>query len=408
MPRNWFDRRLLHVVHKIAGPARIRMELGTPAKAMSVCRTLPGIHLQGRKTLIALLLSPEMNFGDLYSDGQIEVEGDLVRALEALYQAPDRMITRLISRWLSWVQSNDLRDARRNIHHHYDIPTDFYKLWLDPELVYTCAYFRDEQAELEEAQKAKMDMVCRKLWLRPGEKVVDAGCGWGALSLYMARHYGVQVKAFNISREQIEFARDRAKREALTSRVEFIEDDYRNIAGRFDAFVSVGMLEHVGRENYRTLGDVIHRTIGDTGRGLLHFIGKNRPQPFSAWIRKRIFPGAYTPAVSEVRDVLEPNDFSLLDVENLRLHYARTLECWLDRYEQSFDQVAERFGRNFARMWRLYLAGSIAGFRVGTLQLFQLVFAGRACNTQPLTRAHLYRDAAERNYQDVECIRVMS
>ena len=408
MPRNWFDRRLLHVVHKIAGPARIRMELGTPAKAMSVCRTLPGIHLQGRKTLIALLLSPEMNFGDLYSDGQIEVEGDLVRALEALYQAPDRMITRLISRWLSWVQSNDLRDARRNIHHHYDIPTDFYKLWLDPELVYTCAYFPDEQAELEEAQKAKMDMVCRKLWLRPGEKVVDAGCGWGALSLYMARHYGVQVKAFNISREQIEFARDRAKREALTSRVEFIEDDYRNIAGRFDAFVSVGMLEHVGRENYRTLGDVIHRTIGDTGRGLLHFIGKNRPQPFSAWIRKRIFPGAYTPAVSEVRDVLEPNDFSLLDVENLRLHYARTLECWLDRYEQSFDQVAERFGRNFARMWRLYLAGSIAGFRVGTLQLFQLVFAGRACNTQPLTRAHLYRDAAERNYQDVECIRVMS
>jgi len=190
--------------------------------------------------------------------------------------------------------------------------------------------------------------------------------------------------------------------------VEFIEDDYRNIAGRFDAFVSVGMLEHVGRENYRTLGDVIHRTIGDTGRGLLHFIGKNRPQPFSAWIRKRIFPGAYTPAVSEVRDVLEPNDFSLLDVENLRLHYARTLECWLDRYEQSFDQVAERFGRNFARMWRLYLAGSIAGFRVGTLQLFQLVFAGRACNTQPLTRAHLYRGAAERNYQDVECIRVMS
>ena len=408
MPRNWFDRRLLHVVHKIAGPARIRMELGTPAKAMSVCRTLPGIHLQGRKTLIALLLSPEMNFGDLYSDGQIEVEGDLVRALEALYQAPDRMITRLISRWLSWVQSNDLRDARRNIHHHYDIPTDFYKLWLDPELVYTCAYFPDERAELEEAQKAKMDMVCRKLWLRPGEKVVDAGCGWGALSLYMARHYGVQVKAFNISREQIEFARDRAKREALTSRVEFIEDDYRNIAGRFDAFVSVGMLEHVGRENYRTLGDVIHRTIGDTGRGLLHFIGKNRPQPFSAWIRKRIFPGAYTPAVSEVRDVLEPNDFSLLDVENLRLHYARTLECWLGRYEQSFDQVAERFGRNFARMWRLYLAGSIAGFRLGTLQLFQLVFAGRACNTQPLTRAHLYRDAAERNYQDVECIRVMS
>jgi cyclopropane-fatty-acyl-phospholipid synthase len=224
----------------------------------------------------------------------------------------------------------------------------------------------------------------------------------------MARHYGVQVKAFNISHEQIEFARERAKREGLASRVEFIEDDYRNIAGHFDAFVSVGMLEHIGRENYRLLGDVIHRTIGDTGRGLLHFIGKSRPQPFSAWIRKRIFPGAYTPALSEASEVLESHEFSVLDVENLRPHYARTIEYWLDRYERSFDQVVERFGLDFARMWRLYLAGSIVAFRLGTLQLFQLVFVGRACNSQPWTRAHLYRSIAERTYQDVECIRATS
>jgi len=239
--------------------------------------------------------------------------------------------------------------------------------------------------------------------------VVEAGCGWGALSLHMAREYGVRVKAFNISHEQITFAREQAKREGLESRVEFIEDDYRNITERYDAFVSVGMLEHIGREHYRELGDVIHRSIGNTGRGLLHFIGKNQPQPFSVWIRKRIFPGAYTPALREAMDVLEPHDFSVLDVENLRTHYARTIELWLQRYERSFDQVTERFGLTFARMWRLYLAGSIAGFRTGTLQLFQLVFAGRACKTQPWTRAHLYNNnAIEQDSQDERWIRATS
>ena len=168
------------------------------------------------------------------------------------------------------------------------------------------------------------------------------------------------------------------------------------------------MLEHIGRANYSELGRVIHRTIGDTGRGLLHFIGKNRPQPLSAWIRKRIFPGAYTPGLRDVMAVLEPQDFSVLDVENLRLHYVRTLECWLERYERSFDWVTERFGPAFARMWRLYLAGSIAGFQVGTLQLFQLVFAGRACNTLPWTRANLYNNSTRETVQDVECIRAMS
>jgi cyclopropane-fatty-acyl-phospholipid synthase len=409
MAHKRLDRRLLRTIHQIAGSAHVRMELGGSSRRMSLCPTLPIIRLKDRKTLIAVLLNPEMNFGDLYSQGDIEVEGDLVRALEALYLAPDRLITRLLSCWLGWIQSCGLRGARRNIHHHYDIPTDFYKLWLDSQLVYTCAYFPDESARLEEAQRAKLDLVCRKLWLQAGETVVEAGCGWGALSLHMAREYGVKVKAFNVSHEQIAFAREQAKKEGLASRVEFIEDDYRNISGRYDAFVSVGMLEHIGREHYRELGDVIYRAIGDTGRGLLHFIGKSQPQPFSVWIRKRIFPGAYTPALREAIDVLEPNDYSVLDVENLRQHYVRTVEFWLQRYERCFDHVAERFGLAFARMWRLYLAGSIAGFRMGTLQLFQVVFAGRACKSQPLTRAYLYNEnAIERDSQDVQCIRAMS
>jgi cyclopropane-fatty-acyl-phospholipid synthase len=300
--------------------------------------------------------------------------------------------SRMFSRWLDWLQANTLRGSARNIHHHYDLKVDFYKLWLDSKLVYTCAYFPEPDATLEQAQIAKMDHVCRKIRLQPGERVVEAGCGWGALALHMAGRYGAKVTAFNISREQIMVARDRAKREGLEKLVEFVQDDYRNVTGQYDAFVSVGMLEHIGRHNYAALGRVIQRTIGDEGRAILHFIGRNRPHAFSPWIRKRIFPGAYAPSLAQSLGVLEPWKFSVLDVENLRMHYARTLEFWLDRFENAWDSVVEMFGTEFARAWRLYLAGSIAAFRVGNLQLFQIVFAGAKCRQIPWTRAHLYTD----------------
>jgi cyclopropane-fatty-acyl-phospholipid synthase len=245
-------------------------------------------------------------------------------------------------------------------------------------------------ATLEDAQIAKMDHVCRKLRLQPGEKVVEAGCGWGSLALHMARNYGANVRAFNISREQIQFARARAKKEGLDGQVEFIEDDYRNISGGCDAFVSVGMLEHVGVRHYGDLSRVIHRAVGDSGRGLIHFIGRNAPRPFSPWIRKRIFPGAYAPALCEALAIFEPLDFAVLDVENIRLHYALTLQHWLARFEGSLGRVIEMYGEEFARAWRLYLVGSIAGFRTGGLQLFQVVFAAPACRGIPWTRAHLY------------------
>jgi len=210
------------------------------------------------------------------------------------------------------------------------------------------------------------------------------------LALHMAKNYGVTVRAFNISREQILVARQRAKELGLSHRVEFIEDDYRNISGECDAFISVGMLEHVGREHYRDLGSIIHRSLAKTGRGLLHFIGRDYPRPFSTWTRKRIFPGAYAPALGEVMQIFEPWDLSVLDVENLRRHYAKTLEHWLARFDKTEQQISEMFSPEFMRTWRLYLAGAVAGFRVGTLQLFQIVFARTACQLIPWTRAHLY------------------
>ena len=282
---------------------------------------------------------------------------------------------------------NDVAASTQNVHRHYDLGNDFYRRWLDREMVYTCAYFRSPATSLEEAQVAKMELVCRKLRLSSGERVVEAGCGWGSLALHMARRYRAKVRAFNLSVEQISYARERARAEGLGNRVEFVLDDYRNVSGVYDAFVSVGMLEHVGKADYRSLGRVIDRSLSGEGRGLLHFIGRNQAEPLNPWIRKRIFPGAYAPTLREVFEgSLEAHDFSVLDVENLRLHYAATLEHWRRRYLAAARTVAATFDQRFARAWDLYLAGSQAAFATGSLQLFQVVFARGGSNRIPWTR----------------------
>ncbi|HFD79009.1 MAG TPA: class I SAM-dependent methyltransferase, partial [Gammaproteobacteria bacterium] len=364
--------------------------------ARSDCGAVARLHLHDRRTLWQLLLNPELYFGEAYTRGSLDVEGNLVECLEAIYRAMPPAssrgpLRRRLDDWANRARSASPASARHNIHHHYDLGNDFFRLWLDQEMQYTCAYFASADLSLEQAQLAKMDYVCRKLRLQPGETVIEAGCGWGSLALYMAQHYGVRVRAWNISREQIRYARERAAEKGLSDRVEFIEDDYRNIDGGCDAFVSVGMLEHVGRLHYATLGAVIDRCLAADGRGLIHSIGRDHPYPLNAWIRKRIFPAAYPPSLREMMDVLEPWGFSVLDVENLRLHYARTLRDWLERFEAHSDEIRERYDESFVRSWRLYLAGSLAGFDSGWLQLFQIVFTRTGMNDIPWTRAQLYR-----------------
>jgi cyclopropane-fatty-acyl-phospholipid synthase len=224
-----------------------------------------------------------------------------------------------------------------------------------------------------------------------GDSVIEAGCGWGALALHIAGRYGAKVRAFNISREQLDFARRQARERGLEGRVEFIEDDYRNIKGSCDVFVSIGMLEHVGRDHYPELGGVIARSLTAAGRALIHSIGRNRPEPLHPWIEKRIFPGAYAPSLGEMMQIFEPSSLSVLDVENLRLHYARTLRHWLEQYERVADKVRSLFSdESFVRMWRLYLSGSIAAFETGILQLFQLLVTKHDNNAIPLTREYMY------------------
>jgi cyclopropane-fatty-acyl-phospholipid synthase len=370
------DRILGHLLRQRFGHAPLRFTLADRTDLFdSGPDRVATVRLQDRRTLLGLTIDPERYFGDAYGDGRIEVQGDLANALEAAYRAlggqPDGAHSSRVG-----VDGHSVPASRANARHHYDLGNDFYRLWLDERMVYSCAYFPREGMSLEEAQVAKFERICAKLRLRPGERVVEAGCGWGTLALHMAGRYGVSVRAFNVSAEQVRYARSRAAAEGLSGRVEYVEDDYRNIDGRFDAFVSVGMLEHVGRENFGHLGAVIQRSLDpEHGRGLLHFIGRDRPRPLNAWIRKRIFPGAYAPTLSEVATAMvEAAGLSVLDVENLRPHYATTLGHWLSRFDAVTDQVRARYGEDFTRAWRLYLAGSEASFRTGWLQLFQVVF----------------------------------
>ncbi|GIU76374.1 MAG: SAM-dependent methyltransferase [Bryobacteraceae bacterium] len=355
------------------------------------------LHIRRWSALWALLLEPEIGFGDGYARGEIDVDGPLEEFCAEVHRRREALpaggwLSRAASRYLDWTQRRTLRAARRHIHHHYDRGNDFYQLWLDREMVYTCAFFPHDSATLEEAQVAKMERVARKLALEAGERVVEAGCGWGSFALYIARVHGCRVRAFNISEEQIAWARRRASELGLEGQVEFVLDDYRNITGVYDAFVSIGMLEHVGKDHYNDLRDVIRRSIGDSGRGLLHFIGRTRPAPLSPWIRRRIFPGAYAPALSEALPLLETGNYRVMDIENLRPHYARTLQCWRERYEAAYPQVCSMFGEEFARAWRLYLAGSEAAFRTGSLELYQVLFAGARCTKRLWTRERAWQE----------------
>lgn len=392
-----YERWLIHKLMRMAGspPIRFRLWNGDVIEP-EVQDARFTLHLTDHKALYSLVANPNLAFGDLYAAGRLEIDGDLPDLMESLY----RSVHAARQKWPRWLdalwrnhnpRATGIAEAKENIHHHYDLGNEFYRLWLDQaEMQYTCAYYEQADNTLEQAQLAKLEHVCRKLRLKPGMTVVEAGCGWGGLARYMARNYGVKVHSYNISREQLAYARAEAKRQDLDNLVTYIEDDYRNIEGQYDAFVSIGMLEHVGKDNYPALSELIKRSLKPNGIALLHSIGRNRPMLMNAWIEKRIFPGAYPPSIGEFMEICEHGDFSVLDVENLRLHYAQTLSHWMDNFTANQDRVTDMYDEHFTRAWRLYLAGSIAAFRAGSLQLFQVVFTHGDNNQLPRSRQDLY------------------
>jgi cyclopropane-fatty-acyl-phospholipid synthase len=397
------DQALVLAIMKSAGNPRISVRLWN-GHEFPVTDEHPVACLEflSRRAVLKLLYSPSVGFGECYSQGLIEVHGNFLAFINEVTAAITRRessqyyLPRLRSTLLA-LRRNSPGRSKHNAHHHYDLGNDFYRMWLDEHLVYTCAYYDTPGATLAEAQVAKLDHVCRKLDLKPGQTVIDAGSGWGALAMHMAEHYGVEVKAYNISRAQVDWARKQAAAKGLETRIEFNLGDYRSIEERCDRFVSVGMLEHVGRANYRVLGELIKRCLKPEGLALIHTIGRSEPKPMDAWIRKYIFPGGHVPSLSEMMAVFEPNRFAVLDIENLRLHYARTCADWLTNFEAVAEKVSEMYSEEFTRMWRLYLAGSSAGFQSGTLQLYQVVFAHGSNNKAPWTREYQYPGSSGRD-----------
>lgn len=365
------------------------------------------IHFKTWKAIDDLLVKSNLGFGEAYMAEDIDLIGDVQDVAHlGFIMADNDMIKPSFMEMAKimygyFIRKNTLEGSRKNISAHYDLGNDFYKLWLDEELQYTCAYFHSEKDTLEQAQKQKMDLVCRKLRLQPGETVIEAGCGWGHFAIHAAKNYGVKMKSFNISKEQIEHAREMARKHGLgPDQVEFIQDDYRIIENegiQYDKFVSIGMLEHVGRENYGRLYDIIHKVLKPNGLAMVHTIGKVAPVPTDPWLEKHIFPGGYIPSLAEIVKPIEVVNRPLYvaDVENLRYHYALTLDHWSERFEQHVDQIRAQYDEAFVRKFRLYLRGSAAGFRWGGILLYQVLLSNGFDNTAPLTRHHFYTHSSK-------------
>lgn len=358
------------------------------------------VNLRNRKVVARLLSDPEMAFGEAYMDGDWwPGEGGLAAVFKLYFANADNFgsggLVNLARRALRGLNEFNSRiRSRHNVQHHYDIDNELFRHFLDEDMQYSCAYFETPDMSLEQAQRAKCQHIARKLCLQPGQRVLDIGCGWGGMGLFLAREYGVEVTGLTLSDNQYEYARARASSQGLTQRVHFLKEDYRDHQGSYDAIVSVGMFEHVGRPQFQTFFDQVARLLKPEGRSLIHTIGRNALPPTESrnWIQKYIFPGGYVPSLSEVAPCIERTGMSLADLEVWRLHYARTLAAWNKRFQQKRDIFHDRLGERFCRMWEFYLLGCEAAFRYGDLVVFHVQVAHRN-DAVPVTRDYLYSDA---------------
>lgn len=336
-----------------------------------------------------------LGFAEAYMDGEIDVDGNL-SALLKFQTAPfyDVFQLSLIERirfLLSVVFTQDTaQGAKKNVSHHYDLGNDFYRLWLDSSMTYTCAYFRSPTDSLEQAQRNKHEHICRKLRLQPGQTLIDVGCGWGAMMFYAAEQYGVRCAGYTLSEQQYARAQEQIEARGLRGQVEIHLKDYREAEGQFDRFVSIGMFEQVGRPFIQTYFREVKRLLKPGGVGVLHTIGSAQSIANHPWIERYIFPGGYIPTLPELIAPMNEFDLNAVDIEDLRLHYGETLDNWHARFRQHIPEVVELYGERFVRMWTLYLLGSAVSFRYGPLRLYQLTFTHGLDNTLPRTREYVY------------------
>jgi cyclopropane-fatty-acyl-phospholipid synthase len=352
------------------------------------------IRLRDNRTAWRLALYPGLGLGEAWMDGDVVLEKgtlwdlmDLIGRNLSLRPPPRR--GRLARLWRRIEQANDRTAARRNVAHHYDLSLDLYRRFLDADLQYSCAYFERPDMTLDEAQAAKKSHLAAKLLLEPGQSVLDIGCGWGGLAMTLAEDAGARVTGITLSDEQLAVARNRAAQRGLADRVEFRRQDYRDVEERFDRIVSVGMFEHVGVPNYQAFFDAVARQLNDDGVAVIHAIGQNHVSVSNQpWIGKYIFPGGYTPALSEILPAIERAGLWVTDIEILRLHYAETLKAWRERFEANRTEIAALYDERFCRMWEFYLCVSEIAFRHRGCMVFQIQLSKRV-DALPLTRDYI-------------------
>ncbi|MHB8253731.1 MAG: class I SAM-dependent methyltransferase [Acidiferrobacter sp.] len=352
-------------------------------------------QIKDQSIIRRLIKNPWFELGQTYMEGAWEAPRGLANLIEVFLRnipedGPFPLLDGLKRRL---EQANPVHLSRRHIAHHYDLDEDLFRLFLDHDMHYSCAYFAEPHFSLEEAQTAKCEYIRRKLELKPGQRVLDIGCGWGGLALHLASQADVQVTGLTLSREQHRVATAHARERGLAHRVQFQLEDYREHRGLYDRVVSVGMFEHVGIPHYEAFFTTLRDRLAPSGLALLHHIGRSGPPGHTnPWIRRYIFPGGYNPALSEVVPVVEKVGLKIADIEVLKFHYQYTLREWQKRFQAHRSEVVRRWAEPFARMWEFYLAACEASFAMGDLVVFHLQIA-RSLEGLPLTRDGWYKQS---------------
>ena len=368
------------------------------------------VRLADRKTALQIVRRPKLAVGEAYMDGRLTIEDGTILDLMELVLSPNRWedsggrrkaLNKRKTKLLRLFRRNDLKRARRNVAHHYDLKDELYELFLDDDKQYSCAYFTDPGNSLDQAQADKKAHIAAKLALEPGMRVLDIGCGWGGMALYLNRVAGVDVLGVTLSERQLKIARERAAAAGVSDRVKFELIDYRKLEDQFDRIVSVGMFEHVGAAHYDEFFDKCRELLKPTGVMLLHTIGKlgevsKGPDPFTD---KYIFPGYHLPSLSQMTAASEKVRLIASDVENLRLHYAYTLRHWLQRATARRAEIEAMYDARFFRMWEYYLAGGIVMFETGAACNYQVQYV-RDRRALPITRDYMLE--AERRYREID------